>query len=182
MMKLTRRFLVVGALALTAVAEAGNTASWAIGAEGAEITAVWTGDRLTLSGNGKTVDFDSAASVPWAALCVKDVVFNGDILPGKNLLAGLDDRVTINGSMPISTLRQLADAFLAGEVAPAEASGISFGDGKLVISVDVACRDPEKNEGWSEATVESVEVNDAGEVVLTIPVGVTDGVCRLRTK
>lgn len=168
--------------AIVALAFGASAEAWTIGADGATITAALDDGRLTLSGDGKTVDFVSAAETPWAGKTINDVVFSGDITPGQNLLAGLDESVTINGSMTIGTLRKISGAFLAGEVAPAEASGLSLDDRKLTLSVDVACRDSEQDESWREATVESVEANEAGEVVLTIPVGASEGVCRLRAK
>lgn len=175
-----KNVLLILAVVVQAFAVLAET--WEIGATGAAITAMLADGRLTLSGNGKTVDFESVASTPWSGQTITDVVFNGDITPGKNLLAGLDDCVTINGSMPIRTLRDLSDAFLAGEVAPVEAGGLSLGEGKMVMSVDVDRRDSEKGETWSKATVESVETNAEGEVILTIPVGIPEGIYRLRTK
>lgn len=158
-------------LTIVALAFGASAETWEIGAEGATISAALEDGTLTLSGNGKTVDYVSAAQTPWAGKVVNNVVFSGDITPGKNLLAGLDENVTINGSMPISTLRKISDAFLAGEVTPAEACGLSLGAEKLVMVVDV-----------ENFAIESVETTEEGEVVVTIPVGATEGVYRLRAK
>ena len=141
------------------VPEGTRSAPWAVGKDGADVTAYLEEGMLFVEGTGAMVDFASAADAPWAPAASR--ISRVEVAPTvKSIGEHAFDGIPANVPLAL-TEAQVPRA--AGSIGGAEFDKVAIMDGKAYLDVSVYTSDTVTNQNWSVATNGVIEVPASGK-------------------